>query len=68
MIKEAIKILIPSAMLQWRSQRRAKKTQQNFPVKHVTETFTEICEKIISGGLAGEFYSGDGSSEEYAIQ
>ncbi len=68
MIKNALKTLIPAAVLQWRSRRIAKQNQQKFSGKSAVETFSEIYDENIWGGNSGEFYSGDGSTEIFANQ
>lgn len=66
MIKNAVKKIIPSSILEWRQRRVRAKLQQAFAEKSVAETFGEIYEKNAWGGAKGEFYSGDGSGAEYA--
>ncbi len=66
MIKNAVKKLIPNAILQWRNRKVAVKEQEKFAGKTAVETFGEIYQKNIWGGKKGEFYSGDGSTEKYS--
>jgi len=66
MIKNAVKKLIPNAILQWRNRKVAVKEQEKFAGKTAAETFGEIYQKNIWGGKRGEFYSGDGSTEKYS--
>ena len=66
MIKNVLKKLIPSALLERRRRKISAENQQKFADKSVTETFSEIYEKNAWGGANGEFYSGDGSAAEYA--
>lgn len=66
MIKDSVKKIIPSSVLQWRRRRIAEKHQQGFAEKTVAETFSEIYEKNVWGGSDGEFYSGEGSTEKYS--
>lgn len=66
MIKNLIKKIIPSAVLEKRRRRISAENQQKFADKSVAETFGEIYEKNAWGGKPGEFYSGDGSTAEYA--
>jgi len=66
MIKNAVKKLIPNAILQWRNRKIAVKEQEKFAGKTAAETFSEIYQKNIWGGKRGEFYSGDGSTEKYS--
>lgn len=66
MLKETVKNLIPSRVMQWRRRRIARRHQQAFAEKSVGEAFTEIYEKNVWGGKKGEFFSGAGSQEKYA--
>jgi SAM-dependent methyltransferase len=66
MIKNLIKKIIPSSVLEKRRRKISAENQQKFADKSVAETFSEIYEKNAWGGEQGEFYSGDGSGEEYA--
>ena len=66
MIKKAVKKIIPSSILEWRRRKVRAKLQQTFAEKSAAETFGEIYEKNVWGGKPGEFYSGDGSGEQYA--
>jgi len=66
MIKNLVKKLIPSSILERRRRRISADNQQKFADKSVAETFSEIYENNAWGGKAGEFYSGDGSTAEYA--
>lgn len=66
MIKNTVKKIIPSSVVEWRRRKFSAKNQQGFADKTVAETFGEIYEKNVWGGEAGEFYSGDGSRAEYA--
>ena len=68
MIKETIKSIIPSSVLQRRRRKIAKRNQEKFAAKSVAETFGEIYEKNAWGGESGEFYSGEGSTEKYSAQ
>lgn len=68
MIKNLIKAVIPESVLQKRRRRIAEREQNKFADKSVSETFSEIYEKNVWGGAAGEFYSGEGSNEKYARQ
>lgn len=66
MIKTLIKKLIPASILERRNRKLTAENQRKFAAKSVAETFNEIYEKNAWGGKSGEFYSGDGSGEEYA--
>ena len=66
MIKNLVKKLIPSSVLEKRRRKISAENQQKFADKSVAETFSEIYEKNAWGGKQGEFYSGDGSGAEYA--
>lgn len=66
MIKNALKKIIPSSLLEWRRRKVTAQIQQTFAEKSAAETFGEIYEKNVWGGEKGEFYSGDGSGEQYA--
>ena len=66
MIKTALKKLIPASILERRRRKLTAENQRKFADKSVAETFREIYEKNAWGGERGEFYSGDGSGEEYA--
>lgn len=66
MIKSLVKKLIPSAFLERRRRKISAENQQKFAAKSVAETFGEIYESNAWGGKQGEFYSGDGSTAEYA--
>ena len=66
MIKNTIKKMIPYSLLEWRRRKVSAKNQRRFADKSVAETFGEIYEKNAWGGAKGEFYSGDGSTAEYA--
>ena len=66
MIKESVKKIIPSSLLEWRRRKVTAKIQQKFADKTAAETFGEIYEKNVWGGKVGEFYSGDGSDEKFA--
>jgi hypothetical protein len=66
MIKKLIKSVIPESVLQKRRRRIAEREQNKFAEKSVSETFSEIYEKNVWGGAAGEFFSGEGSNEKYA--
>lgn len=68
MIKNVIKKLVPSSLMQWRRRKIADEVQQKFAGKSVAETFKEIYEKNIWGGARGEFFSGEGSSEKYSLK
>jgi SAM-dependent methyltransferase len=68
MIKSLIKAVIPESVLQKRRRRIAEREQNKFAEKTVAETFTEIYEKNVWGGTAGEFFSGEGSNEKYAAR
>lgn len=68
MIKKLIKSVIPESVLQNRRRRIAEREQSKFAEKSVSETFSEIYEKNVWGGAAGEFYSGEGSTEKYAAR
>ncbi len=65
-LKNTIKKIVPNSVLQWRNRRVTEKQQKEFGKKSVAETFGEIYEKNTWGGKKGEFYSGDGSGENYA--
>jgi SAM-dependent methyltransferase len=65
-LKNAVKKLIPSSVLQWRRRKIAAENQQKFAGKTVAETFAEIYEKNIWGGERSEFYSGEGSTQRYS--
>ena len=67
MLKEIIKSIIPESVLQKRRQKIAEREQSRFAEKSVAETFNEIYEKNIWGGKDGEFFSGNGSNEEYSV-
>ncbi len=66
MIKNAVKKIIPASVLEWRKRKISAKIQQTFADKTAAETFSEIYAQNAWGGAKGEFYSGDGSDEEYA--
>ena len=66
MIKNALKKIIPSSVLEWRRRKVTAELQNSFADKTAAETFGEIYEKNVWGGEKGEFYSGDGSGERYA--
>jgi hypothetical protein len=66
MIKKLIKSVIPESVLQKRRRRIAEREQNKFAEKSVSETFSEIYEKNVWGGVAGEFFSGEGSNEKFA--
>ena len=66
MLKNLVKKLIPTSVLERRRRKISAENQQKFAGKSVAETFSEIYEKNAWGGKAGEFYSGDGSGAEYA--
>ncbi len=66
MIKSIFKKLIPASLLEKRRRKISAENQQKFADKSVAETFSEIYEKNAWGGKEGEFYSGDGSNQEYA--
>lgn len=66
MIKNAIKRLIPSAVLRRRRQKIAKRAQEKFAAKTAAETFEKIYDENFWGGAKGEFYSGEGSTEKYS--
>jgi len=66
MLKQIIKSIIPESVLLKRRQKIAQREQSRFAEKSVAETFNEIYEKNIWGGKEGEFFSGNGSNEEYA--
>ncbi len=66
MIKNALKKIIPSSILEWRRRKVTTELQQSFAEKSAAETFGEIYERNVWGGIKGEFYSGDGSGDEYA--
>lgn len=68
MIKDKIKSIIPASVLQRRRQKIAKRNQERFAAKTITETFDEIYAKNVWGGAAGEFYSGEGSTEKYSAR
>lgn len=65
-LKKTIKKVIPQSVLQWRVRKITEKQQIEFGKKSVAETFSEIYERNAWGGKKGEFYSGDGSNENYA--
>jgi SAM-dependent methyltransferase len=65
-MKEIVKQLIPSPLMKWRRQFIASREQKKFAGKSVAETFNEIYDKNLWGGEAGEFYSGEGSTEVYS--
>jgi SAM-dependent methyltransferase len=65
-LKNAVKKLIPSSIMQWRRRKIVAKGQRKFGSKTVAETFGEIYEKNVWGGTKGEFYSGEGSTEKYS--
>ncbi len=65
-LKKTLKKIIPTFVLQWRTKKIAAKMQQEFGQKTVAETFDEIYQKNLWGGNSGEFYSGDGSTAEFA--
>ncbi len=69
-LKNTVKKIIPSSLIEWWTRKISAKKQQKFGKKSVAETFGEIYEKNVWGGKSGEFYSGDGStgkfSEKYA--
>lgn len=66
MIKSLVKKIIPASILERRSRKISAATQRKFADKSVAETFSQIYENNDWGGKPGEFYSGDGSSAEYA--
>ncbi len=66
MIKTLVKKIIPASILERRRRKLSAENQRRFADKSVAETFSEIYEKNAWGGKSGEFYSGDGSGEEYA--
>ena len=66
MIKNLVKKLIPSSILERRRRKISAENQQKYAGKSVAETFGEIYEKNAWGGAEGEFYSGDGSTAKYA--
>jgi SAM-dependent methyltransferase len=66
MIKNTVKKIIPSAIIEWRRRKVSAQNQQKFAAKSVRETFSEIYEQNAWGGAQGEFYSGDGSTGKYA--
>lgn len=66
MIKNLVKKLIPSSILERRRRKISAENQQKFADKSVAETFEEIYAKNVWGGERGEFYSGNGSAGEYA--
>lgn len=66
MIKSVLKKIIPTALLERRRRKISAENQQKFAAKSVAETFKEIYEENVWGGKRGEFYSGDGSGEQYA--
>jgi SAM-dependent methyltransferase len=68
MFKNLIKSVIPESVLQKRRRRIAEREQSKFAEKSVAETFSEIYEKNVWGGAAGEFFSGEGSNEKYAAR
>ncbi len=65
-LKNALKKLIPPSIMQWRRRKIVAKAQRKFADKTVAETFGEIYEKNVWGGVRGEFYSGEGSTEKYS--
>lgn len=67
MLKQIIKSIIPESVLHKRRQRIAQREQSRFAEKSVAETFNEIYEKNMWGGKEGEFFSGNGSNEEYSV-
>ncbi len=66
MIKNLVKKLIPSSLLERRRRKISAENQRKFADKSVAETFSEIYAQNAWGGAKGEFYSGDGSGAEYA--
>jgi len=66
MIKNTVKKIIPSVVLEWRRRKVSAREQQKFAGKTAAETFGEIYERNAWGGKPGEFYSGDGSAQKYA--
>jgi SAM-dependent methyltransferase len=66
LLKETVKKLIPSSMLNVWRRKVAEKQQREFASKTAAETFSEIYEKNLWGGEKGEFYSGTGSEGKYA--
>lgn len=65
-LKNTVKKLIPSSLMQWRRRKIVEKGQRKFAAKTVAETFSEIYQDNIWGGTSGEFYSGEGSTGKYA--
>ncbi|MGI8786800.1 MAG: class I SAM-dependent methyltransferase [Pyrinomonadaceae bacterium] len=65
-LKNAVKNIIPPSLLDWRRRKIAAANQQKFADKTAAETFSAIYERNAWGGAAGEFYSGDGSTNKYA--
>ena len=66
MIKNIVKKIIPSSVIEWRTRKISAKNQRKFADKTAAETFSEIYERNAWGGERGEFYSGDGSTAKYA--
>ncbi len=67
MIKNIVKKIIPSSVIEWRTRKISAKNQRKFADKTAAETFSEIYERNAWGGERGEFYSGDGSTAKYAM-
>lgn len=64
--KSIVKKIIPPQILHWRAHKIAERMQREYGQKTVAETFSDIYEKNVWGGKSGEFYSGDGSTGEFA--
>ncbi len=67
-LKNAVKKLIPSSIMQWRRRKIVAESHRKFADKTVAETFGEIYAQNVWGGAKGEFYSGEGSTEKYSAK
>ena len=67
-MKKIVKKLVPQKILDWRARRIVARQQEYFGSKSAAETFTEIYQNNLWGGVKGEFYSGSGSDEKYAAR